>query len=162
METTANYIVVLWLLPVTIFIVLPILIGFSWLVFRGVKDLLRGRIPFVSDYLENYYTPAGLHKRQEVRHYLDQPVEVELTSHNGTFRGVLTNISSKGFCIEKITDFISDQYVHFTVNLGKIFDGFVVQGAPKWVLQGEKSHSVGFHLINHTPEWEKYFHEISN
>jgi len=162
METTTNYIVVLWLLPVTIFIIIPLMICFSWLMYQAAKEILAGRIPFVSEYLSSYYTwGVGLQKRREERHYLEQPIEVELYSHNGTFRGVLTNISSKGFCVEKISDFISDQYVQFTVNLEKIINGFVIQGSPKWVLQREESHTIGFHLIDKTPDWEDYYHRVS-
>lgn len=157
METTTNYIVILWLLPVTIFIIIPLSFGFIWLIIHAVNDLLHGKIPLVTDFLKRYSKrEQGFQRRREERSYLGSRIEVELSHEERKIKGVLTNISPKGFCVEQLTDHIHDMYDDFSLILIKNKSALRIKGVPRWLVQDNQNHSVGFRVIEKTPGWEKY------
>ena len=163
METITDNIVLIWLIPVTLFIIIPLLISFAWVILHITRELANGRIPFVPEYLRSYYTREnGLQKRQENRIALEKPIDIALLSEHGQSEGILTNISSKGFCVEELADFISEQYTHFTLKLGESMEEFVIQAAPKWFRLQDGRHSAGFALVKGTADWEKYYQEHSS
>lgn len=76
---STEYIVYLWMLPVTIFIILPLLISAVWLTAFCIKELSAGRIPFVSQYLNSHYSAKdGLHPHPTHRNFPNDTLQAEL------------------------------------------------------------------------------------
>lgn len=62
---STEYVVFLWLLPVTLFIILPLFLSAVWLTAFCLKELAAGRIPFVSEYMSSHYSATkGLHQKK--------------------------------------------------------------------------------------------------
>ena len=157
MTISTEYFVLLWLMPVTLFIIMPLAVGTGWLTVAAARDIARGRIPFISDYLRGVYSAdGGVQKRAEQRHYLADPVPVQLVNGSRSTSGFISNFSNSGLCIEGITETIAASGDYVKLMLGEAEKLFSLDVEPRWVLAGDRGHTSGMRVVGDSTAWQNY------
>lgn len=158
MTVFAEYIVFLWLLPATLFIILPLTAGAGCLAVSAVRDITRGRIPYMGDsFVSSHNGYGGEQKRGEQRHYLADPVPVTLVNGSRSTGGFIANFSMTGLCIEEITETVAEagEYVRLLVEeAGKLRS---IEAEPRWVLAGEGGgQTSGMRVVGGLTGWNQF------
>ena len=157
MTISTEYIVVLWLLPVTLFIILPLTVGTGWLAVAAARDIARGRIPFASDRMvQAHNADEGTQKRAEQRHYLSDPVPVQLVDGSRSASGFISNFSRSGLCIEGISEAIETSGEYLKLMVGEAEKLFSLDVEPRWILAGDGGHTSGMKVVGDSSDWQHY------
>ena len=76
---STEYIVYLWLVPVTLFIILPLFMSVVWLIGFCLKEFVVGRIPFLSEYRNSHFSAKdGLHQNKTAEKSKQDSLEAEI------------------------------------------------------------------------------------
>lgn len=155
---SSEYFVLLWLIPVTLCIIIPLAICLVWLAVRFGRDLAAGRIPFAGYVtLRNYLIEKGLRRRKEQRVSVRKQLVAEISDGVTTFSGLLVNISRMGMCIMRIPPsmIVSDGPV--TVVIRNSPAGMQIVGRPRWQnMQQPGGKAMGMEITGPPEGWDEY------
>lgn len=154
----SEYIVILWFIPVTLFIVIPLSICFCWLAIRCVMDLADGEIPFIEYFSRRYYIKTeGVQKRREPRASIEKRLLADISDGINSFTGLVENISRMGLCIRDVPENISiaNEFLSVVIRTGA--DEMQVVGRPCWqYLQQPKGRKIGLEITSSSSNWNDY------
>ncbi len=155
---SSEYFVILWLIPVTLFIIIPLSICFCWLAVRCLKDLTGGKIPFIDFFSNQYFDAnAGVQKRKEPRASIDKGLTANINDGINSFNGIVANISSMGLCIKEIPEniTIASEKVSIVIRNGE--EEMQVVGRLCWqYLQESRGRILGLEVTQSTDNWGEY------
>ncbi len=140
--------VLLWLLPVTLFIILPLTVGAGGLAYAAARGIVNGKIPFISDHQGSSYSTGDMvQKRGEQRHYLADPIAVTLVNGSRSSNGFISNFSNNGICIEGITEVIAASGEYLNLLVGEVGKLISLDAELRWVVAGEGGHTSWMRVV---------------
>lgn len=154
----SEYVVVLWLIPVTLSIIIPLAVCFAWLAVKFGRDLAVGRIPFI-DYSTrpDYVIAEGGQRRKEPRVSVQKQLVAEITDGVTSFSGLVANISRMGMCIMGIPESIpvSAELVSVVIRNGP--DELYIVGRPRWQNPHQSNaRMMGLEITRSSEDWNEY------
>lgn len=158
MLSLTEYFIYLWLLPVIIFIIFPLILSFLWLLKYCLKETAAGRIPFVKTFLESYFTAEhGLQQRQEKRLPPQEKIEVEVADGAIYSKGVVTNFSQHGLCISGLSTLALASCSKLLVTVNDKASQFQFEAKPCWSRRNKLSAgTIGLFIQQPSPAWISY------
>lgn len=155
---SSEYFVLLWLIPVTLCILLPLAICFGWLAARFGRDLAARRFPFAEYFSRQHFVMAeSPRRRKEQRVSVQKQLVAEITDSVSTFTGLVANISRMGIGITGIEASMTESDRPLTVVIRNSPDQMQIIGRPRWrnsLQPGGKA--MGMEITGPPAGWNEY------
>lgn len=159
---SSMFFVALWLLPLTIFLLLPLAICFGWLGYRCIRDVAAGEIPFIEYFSRRYYVQTEVQRRREARRAIGDQLSAIITAGNSTFQGVVADVSTMGLGLAAIPDAIpaTEPLVSVLIEQGK--EQVQLVARPCWQLGDSGSgRRAGLEIADCSPSWSEFVYSRS-
>ncbi len=158
MLISTEYFVFLWLLPVTLFIIMPLTVGLFWLTASIVKMLAFSRVTHAEKAMKSQYIKAPmLQRRGEERQVPEKELVVHVYDGASSSRGQIANVSLHGVCVQGVSSLISSARAEMTVVLSEAAGKLRLQGKTCWTSMGESGPvTLGLAIAEPTDEWRNF------
>ena len=154
---TSSWIVSLWLVPVTLFIFIPLAICFCWLAIRCIKDLVALKIPFYDYFANRFYLAAeGVQRRCERRMALSERCTAVLSDGKNTFVSLVANISQMGLCVMELPSTVPVAAGKLSVMIQVGSEVMTISADPRWLVAQEMGRVLGLRITDDNPTWNTF------
>lgn len=155
---SSEYFVLLWLIPVTLCIIIPLAICFGWLTARLGRDLAAGRIPFNEYFSRRHFVMAeSQQRRKEQRVSVQKQLMAEITDGVTTISGMVANISRMGMCIMGIPASMTESGGPLTVVIRNSPVEMQIVGVPRWRNPRQPGGTaIGMAITSSPADWDEY------
>lgn len=151
-----TFIVALWLLPVTVFIVVPLVICGGWLLFQASSDLLRGDIPFGAYFATRYYQDGRIQRRKEERETLGERFTAVISDGRRSVPALVANVSRNGLCLHGIPAPVPEAGSLVTVLLSQGGREIELAARPRWQTELQQGLMAGLSIDNPSHRWQEF------
>lgn len=154
---TSSFIVALWFVPVTVFLVIPLGICFCWLSIRCLSDLVKLKIPFFNYFAGRYYLPAAsVQRRCDKRFPLSTRCTAVISDGKNTFDGLVANISQMGMCIMDIPASVpvTEGPLSVVFQDGRQVINLVAD--QRWLVEQKMGRMLGLKIIGDNQPWRDF------
>lgn len=152
-----EYIVLLWLLPATFFVILLLSSLLYWI------TRLCAKIPFGSRSSSariplNDHSPIqdDLKQRKEPRMVVPEIVQVQLADGAIFIQGTITNISTHGLCITGLSTAALASCSELSITVTDNTEQFTLECQPSWSQKNGPSYTIGLQVIQPSETWINY------
>lgn len=154
---TSSFIVALWFVPVTVFLVIPLGICFCWLAIRCLSDLVNLKIPFYDYFAGSYYLPAaGVQRRCEQRIPLSRRCTAVISDGKNSFVGLVANISQMGVCVMDIpaTVPVTEGTLSVVIQDGRQVINLAAE--QRWLVEQKMGRMLGLRIAGDNQPWHDF------
>jgi hypothetical protein len=157
MLISTEYFVFLWLMPVTLFIIMPLAVGLFWLTASVVRQLASSRELHSTDYLQSKGDSSfRSQRRAEERQVPGEEITVHVYDGANSSRGKITNVSLHGICVQGVSSLLSSTYADVTVVIDEAAGKLRLQGKTCWTRMSDKGPlTLGLVLAAPPEEWRE-------
>jgi hypothetical protein len=164
MLISTEYFVFLWLLPVTLFIIMPLAVGLVWLTASLVRQLTSNRVPHVTAHAKSLsFGSAGRSQRRgEDRQVPGKEIMVHVSDGANSSRGQIANVSQHGICVQGVSSLLSFTCAEVTVVLSEAAGKLRLQGKTCWTRMSDRGPvTLGMVIVEPSDEWRNFITSAS-
>lgn len=153
----SSYIVSLWFVPVTLFILIPLALCFCWLAIRCIRDLADLKVPFYDYFSTRYYLAAeGVQRRREKRRAMTKECTAIISDGRNTCSGRLANISFMGLCVHSVPAAAPAMGNQLSVAIQNGGEIMTLTAMPCWLHENKMGRMLGLEISEEHPLWSSF------
>lgn len=153
MVIISEYIVVLWMLPVTVFLILPLCIFIMNLLFTSSRHMAL-KLRDVSSNRHAGQPAAEARDSRKDQRIAVKGLRADISDGITTYNGLVANISKLGICLKDVPEKLSTSRSLLSIIIHSSSGNFKIVARPRWnQLQANSGKTIGVEIASSPDNW---------